>query len=37
MVKTTVFKSSNSKAFLKTRYRNFFNHGEGKGVKGKQF
>ena len=32
MVKVKVFKQSNSKAFWKTGYQNFFNHGEGKGI-----
>ena len=30
MVKVNVLKLSNSKAFWKTGFQNFFNHGEGK-------
>ena len=37
IVKVKVLKLSNSKAFWKTMYQNFFNLGEGKGVKTKQF
>ena len=37
MVKVNVSKLSNSKAFWNTRYQNFFNLGEGKSSKTKQF
>ena len=37
MVKVNVFRLSNSKAFWKTGYHKFFNHGEGKCIKTKQF
>ena len=37
MVKVNVSKLSNSKALWKTEYQNFFNHGEGKCIKTKQF
>ena len=37
MVKVNVLKLSNSKAFWKTGFQNFFNHGEGKGTQTKQF
>ena len=37
MVKVRAFKLSNSKAFWKTRYQNFFNHGGGKGIQTKEF
>ena len=37
MVEVNVLKLSNSKAFWKTGFQNFFNHGEGKGTQTKQF
>ena len=37
MVKVNVSKLSNSKALWKTEYYNFFDHGEGKRIKTKQF
>ena len=37
MVKIKEFRLSESKAFRKTRYQNFFNHGGGKYIETKQF
>ena len=37
MVNVMVSKLSNSKVLWKMRYQNFFNHGESKGIKTKQF
>ena len=37
MVKIKEFRLSESKAFRKTRYQNFFNNDGGKCIKTKQF
>ena len=37
MVKVDILQLSHFKALWKTKYQNFFNHGEGKGIQTKQF